>query len=52
MAVGAWDEGAAWYIAGAAALAGALLGGTIKAEDPKFRVRLRWEADEREPFGH
>jgi hypothetical protein len=36
------DEKAAWYVAGAAALSGALFGAS-KADDPAFRVRLRWE---------
>ncbi len=51
MAAGAWDEDTAWLIAGAAALASALIGGTVKADDPKFRVQLRWVDDAREPAG-
>jgi hypothetical protein len=49
MAAGVWDEDSAWLVAGAAALAGALIGGTVKADDPKFRVQLRWVDDAREP---
>jgi hypothetical protein len=51
MMSGAWDEPTAWYIAGAAAMVGALFGGTVKADDPRFRVRLRWEPSERDPWG-
>lgn len=49
MMSGAWDERTGWYIAGAAALAGAIFGGTVKADDPGFRVRLRWEASDGDP---
>jgi hypothetical protein len=40
---GVWDEKASWKLIGAAAAAGALLGGTVLADDPKWRVRYRWE---------
>jgi hypothetical protein len=42
MSLGAWDENTGWYIAGAAALTGALFGAK-KADDPGFRVRIRWD---------
>jgi hypothetical protein len=48
MASGAWDEPMGWTIAGAAALAGALFGGTVMAKEPSFRLRLRWESDDRD----
>ena len=51
LASGAWDERTGWYIAGAAALAGAIFGGTAKADDPGFRVRLRWDDSDRDPRG-
>jgi len=51
LASGAWDERTGWYIAGAAALAGAIFGGTAKADDPGFRVRLRWDDSDRDPWG-
>ena len=51
MASGAWDERTGWCIAGAAALAGAIFGGTVKADDPGFRVRLRWDASDGDPRG-
>lgn len=50
MMSGAWDEPAGWYIAGAAALVGAIFG-TVKADDPGFRVRLRWDDSDRDPWG-
>ena len=37
------DEDTGWYIAGAAALLGAIWGGTVKAEDPKWNIQIRWE---------
>ncbi len=42
MSLGAWDESTGWYMAGAAALAGAIFGAK-KADEPGFRVRIRWE---------
>jgi hypothetical protein len=42
MSMGAWDESTGWYMAGAAALVGAIFG-VKKAEEPGFRVRIRWE---------
>jgi hypothetical protein len=42
MSMGAWDESTGWYMAGAAALAGAVFGAK-KADDAGFRVRIRWE---------
>ena len=43
MTLGDWDESTGLYIAGAAALLGALWGGTIKADDPKWNIQIRWE---------
>jgi hypothetical protein len=40
---GAWDEDSAWYLMGAAAAVGAILGASVGANDPKSRVRLRME---------
>jgi len=39
---GWWDENTGWYLAGAAAAAGAAWSGT-HADDPGWRVRYRWE---------
>jgi hypothetical protein len=50
MSRGAWDEPTAWYIAGAAAMLGAIFGNKVLANDPEFRVRLRWEASEHDPW--
>lgn len=44
MMTGAWDERRAWYVAGAAAAAGALLG-TVKSDDPEWNIRIRWDPD-------
>ncbi len=43
MTLGDLDESTGLYIAGAAALLGALWGGTIKADDPKWNIQIRWE---------
>ena len=40
MMTGAWDERRAWYIAGAAAAAGAILG-RVKSDDPGWSIRVR-----------
>jgi hypothetical protein len=42
MSLGAWDESAGWYIAGAAALTGAIFGAK-KKDDAGWKVRIRWE---------
>lgn len=42
MTSGMFDEDASWYVIGAAAALGALFG-TMKADDPKFNVQIRWE---------
>jgi hypothetical protein len=42
MTFGGWDESAGWYIAGAAALTGALLGAK-KADEAGWKVRIRWD---------
>ena len=44
MMTGAWDERQAWYITGAAAAAGAILG-TVKSDDPEWNIRIRWDPD-------
>ena len=44
MMTGAWDERRAWYIAGAAAVAGAIFG-TAKSDDPEWNIRIRWDPD-------
>ncbi len=41
---GLWDERTSWYIVGAAATLGAVLGGTVAVpEEPGARVRFEWE---------
>jgi hypothetical protein len=40
---GILDSENAWYVVGAMAAMGALLGGTSWAKDPKWRIRYRWE---------
>jgi hypothetical protein len=40
---GLWEDKNAWYIAGAMAALGALMGGTSWANNPRLRVRYRWE---------
>ena len=42
-----WDDGDAWYLAGALAAVGALWGGTKGANNSALRIRYRWE-----PEGH
>jgi len=42
MSMGAWDEPTGWYIAGAAALTGAIFGAK-QAGDQGLRVRIRWD---------
>jgi len=44
MMTGAWDEREAWYIAGAAAAAGAIFG-TVKSDDSAWNIRIRWDPD-------
>ena len=38
-----WDEQTSWYMAGAFAAAGAILGGTVGAENPTWNVRYEWD---------
>ncbi|UCF04401.1 MAG: hypothetical protein JSV33_10700 [bacterium] len=45
MMTGDLDEKEAWYICGAMAALGALYGGLIKADDPTWNVRIRWDPD-------
>jgi hypothetical protein len=45
MMTGDLKEREAWYICGAMAALGALYGGLIKADDPKWNVRIRWDRD-------
>ncbi|MBI4720661.1 MAG: hypothetical protein HY770_05485 [Chitinivibrionia bacterium] len=40
---GVWNDTNAWYIAGAMAAMGAILGGSSWTRDPKWRIRYRWE---------
>ena len=40
---GIWDDENAWYIVGAMAAMGALLGGTSWEKNPNWRIRYRWE---------
>ncbi len=42
-----WDENTSWYMAGAAAAAGAILGGTAWADNPSWDIRVEWD-DEQE----
>ena len=44
MMTGALDEREAWYITGAAAAMGAILG-TVKSDDPEWNIRIRWDPD-------
>lgn len=44
MMTGAWDERRAWYIAGAAAAAGAIFG-KVKSDDPGWSIRVRLDPD-------
>jgi hypothetical protein len=44
MMTGAWNERQAWYIAGAAAAAGALFG-RAKSDDPEWNIRIRLKPD-------
>jgi hypothetical protein len=46
MTAGVWDEGTSWYLAGAMAALGALIGGTVKADDPGWSLRVRWDPDQ------
>jgi hypothetical protein len=39
-----WDEDTSWYIVGAAAALGAVLGYS-RVNDPKKRTRYRWSID-------
>jgi hypothetical protein len=43
MMTGAWDERSALCIGGAMTALGALYGGWLKADDPKFNLRIRLE---------
>jgi hypothetical protein len=44
MTAGMWDEDSAWYIAGAMAALGAIWG-SVKADDPSWTIRVRWDPD-------
>ncbi len=48
MTAGLWDERTAWYLGGAAAALGTLWGASM-ADEPKFRVRIRWDDSDRRP---
>lgn len=43
MTTNMWDERTSWYVGGAAAAAGALLGGTIGVESAAWRTHYDWE---------
>jgi hypothetical protein len=43
MTMGGFDEETGWYIAGAMAAIGAILGGTKGANDPEKRIRYGWD---------
>ena len=45
--LGVFEENSTWYLVGAAAAAGAYLGGTVGADNLNYRVRYRWEPDNR-----
>ncbi|UCG53357.1 MAG: hypothetical protein JSW58_07335 [Candidatus Latescibacterota bacterium] len=45
MTTGAWDERTSWYLAGAMAALGAFFGGSAKADDPRWNLRVRWHPD-------
>ncbi len=44
-----WGEKTTWYLAGAAAAAGALFGGTVGADNPSWNVGFEWDVDEVDP---
>ena len=41
-----WDDRTSWYVAGAAAAAGALMGGTSWADNPSWNIRVEWDEEE------
>jgi hypothetical protein len=43
---GMWNDRTSWYMAGAAAAAGAILGGTAWADNPSWNIRVEWDDDE------
>ena len=43
MTTDAWDERTSWYMAGAAAAAGAVLGGTIGVSSEAWRTNYKWD---------
>jgi len=43
MTTNMWDERTSWYVGGAAAAAGALLGGTIGVNNAAWRTNYDWE---------
>jgi hypothetical protein len=40
---GAWDDRTSWYLAGASAAAGALLGGTVGISSETWRTNYQWD---------
>lgn len=44
MMTGAWNEREAWYVAGAAAAFGAILG-RVKSDDPEWNIKIKWDPD-------
>lgn len=43
---GIWDESSSWYLLGAMTAIGAILGGTIGADEPQWRVRYQWDPEQ------
>lgn len=43
--IGVWDEDKTWLLVGAMSALGAVWGAS-KADEPKWRVRVRWESEE------
>lgn len=42
---GAWEDDTAWLIGAAMAAVGAFYGGAVKADDPGWNLRIRWDPD-------
>ena len=44
--LGVWDEDTTWFLVGAMSALGAAWGAS-KADDPKYRIRVQWEPEDR-----